>query len=359
LQLYFGDTDGNLFRANLDGTGVSLLLQGLGAVIDSVVDAHAGKLYFTGPGVFRANLDGSHLELLASFHYAGLALDPLSQSLFLTADNEGRIDRLDLRSHTLTTILQFPVEPLSNWLPDVAVDVVNRKLYWIHSSLTHPAIQMSNLDGSHLQDVVVADPEPIGGIFGRYLAIDAANRKLYWSSPTSPLEPGNFNGGIFRANLDGSNPEQVIDLGANDVMAIDFGPTTPISFAAFTATLKIALAPRIDDAFDLKSRFTLGTGSNGIDLLAEAMTLTITGGTGAFTVLIPAGSFTKDKLGRFTFEGTIADVKLEAKIIPLRGNHYEFKAEGKHTNLTGIAYPAIVTLTIGDDSGTTKVQFVD
>jgi hypothetical protein len=214
----------------LDGTGVTKILQGLIGVLDVAVDADAGHIYFTGPGVFRANLDGSNLEMLTPVHYAGLAWDPVSQSLFLTADNEGHIDRLDLRTGTITLIHQFPVEPLSSWLPDIAVDVINRKIYWIHSSLARPALQRSDLDGSNLQDVVTVDPEPIGGIIGRYLTIDPSGRYVYWSAPYSPLTPEGGPGGIFRVNLDGSNTTQVLNLGSNDAQGLDLGPGATTSF---------------------------------------------------------------------------------------------------------------------------------
>jgi hypothetical protein len=339
----------------LDGTGVTKLLQGLIGVLDVAVDADAGKLYFTGPGVFRANLDGSNLEMLTPVHYAGLAWDPVSQSLFLTADNEGHIDRLDLRTGTITLIHQFPVEPLSSWLPDVAVDVINRKIYWIHSSLDRPALQRSDLDGSNLQDVLTVDPEPIGGIIGRYLTIDPSGRSVYWSAPYSPLAPEGGPGGIFRVNLDGANPAQVLNVGSNDVQGLDLGPGATTSFNTFSATLDLKLAPRIDDTFELKSPFTLGAGTNGIDLVHDAVTLALTGGTGSYVVTIPAGAFTQDKKGTFTYTGTINGVALEASISPVASNQYTCIVTGQHADLSGFTNPVTVGLTIGNDTGTTTV----
>jgi hypothetical protein len=131
-------------------------------------------------------------------------------------------------------------------------------------------------------------------------------------------------------------------------------PVTP--FAAFTAKLELELGPRRDDAFELQSTFTLGTSSNGIDLSKDDVTLELKHGTASFITSIPAGSFKQDKKGRFEFEGTINGVSLEATITPRGNNAYKFKAEGKHADLTGIAKSVTVTLTIGNDSGSTTVR---
>jgi hypothetical protein len=119
-----------------------------------------------------------------------------------------------------------------------------------------------------------------------------------------------------------------------------------VPFAAFNAKVEIE-----GDQFEVKGSFTLGAGSNGINPPAEDVTLQI----GTFSITIPAGSFRQDKKGRFTFEGTINGVALEFVIQPLGGNSFQFEAEGRGANFTGTMNPVTVTLTIGDDSGSTTV----
>lgn len=58
---------------------------------------------------------------------------------------------------------------------------------------------------------------------------------------------------------------------------------------------------------------------------------------------------------RWTFEGVIDGVALEAKLTDLGAGSFEFKAEGDGADLAGITNPVMVTLTIGDDTGTTTV----
>jgi hypothetical protein len=122
---------------------------------------------------------------------------------------------------------------------------------------------------------------------------------------------------------------------------------TAVPFAAFNVKLEIE-----GDEFEVKGSFTLGAGSNGINPPAEDVTLQI----GTFSTTIPAGSFRQDKKGRFKFEGTINGVALEFVIRPLGGNSFEFESEGKGVNFTGTMNPVTVTLTIGDDSGSTTTN---
>jgi hypothetical protein len=59
--------------------------------------------------------------------------------------------------------------------------------------------------------------------------------------------------------------------------------------------------------------------------------------------------------GSFMFVGTINGVSISAKITPQGGNNYTFQFTSTGANLTGTANPVNVTLTIGDDTGTTSV----
>ena len=117
-------------------------------------------------------------------------------------------------------------------------------------------------------------------------------------------------------------------------------------FASSFAKLEIA-----KHRFDLKESFALGANTNGINPLAENMTLQI----GTFSVRIPPGSFKQIPDGRFAFEGVINGVSLEVQIVPLGNNIFIFKAEGTGVDLTGLTNPVTVVLTIGIDSGGTAV----
>jgi hypothetical protein len=107
--------------------------------------------------------------------------------------------------------------------------------------------------------------------------------------------------------------------------------TTNVPFAAFDPKVEITLGPLAnDDEFEVKATLTLGTSSNGIAPLTEAVTVQV----GPFSTTIPAGSFTLRK-GRFTFEGVINGVTLEVVLQSLiLGKDYRITVEGKGADLT-------------------------
>jgi uncharacterized delta-60 repeat protein len=127
---------------------------------------------------------------------------------------------------------------------------------------------------------------------------------------------------------------------------------TSVPFSAFHAKLKLALrAGANDDAFEMEARFTLGAHSNGINPLTEDVNLKI----GTFSTTLPAGSFIEVTKRRFEFQSVINGVAFEAEIQSLSHNRFLIKMERRRADLTGTVNPVPVTLTIGNDTGSTSV----
>ena len=135
--------------------------------------------------------------------------------------------------------------------------------------------------------------------------------------------------------------------------AATFGAGAHVPLAALEADVDLDIE---DGEFELLITFTLGKGNNGFDPSAEAVSLQLSGGTAAFSVSLPAGSFKKDRNGRFAFRGAIDRVRTLASIRPLRDDAFEFAIEGDGVNLKGIVNPVTVILTIGDDGGSRSVK---
>jgi hypothetical protein len=240
-------------------------------------------------------------------------------------------------------IAQFVVQirPSTNGVPDPSIILAS-----------YPLSRNDNVFVATYQSVSIDLPLGAGTYFALFAPLQEDMAGYVVGSATDPFL---YQAGLVPwGALNLSTGASIFEGLCNDAVRILGTPVVP--FAAFTAELDLELGPRRDDAFELQSTFTLGTSSNGIDLSKDDVTLELKHGTGSFTTTIPAGSFQQDKKGSFEFEGTINGVELEATMT-LRGNHaYKFKAEGKHADLTGIAKLVTVTLTIGNDSGSTTVR---
>lgn len=171
------------------------------------------------------------------------------------------------------------------------------------------------------------------------------------SMPTARSHPaaGVVNGVLYAV---GGGDDAGASLATNEAF------TPLVSFAAFAPQVGITLGPLLtnDDEFKIKATFTLGLSSDGIVPLTEAVTIHV----GSVSATIPVGSFTfhpakKKQPAQYMFAGIIDGVTLNAKIIPLGGNLFEFKASGIGVNLTGTENPVKVELILGDDQGSAEV----
>jgi hypothetical protein len=125
-------------------------------------------------------------------------------------------------------------------------------------------------------------------------------------------------------------------------------PSVTYTFSAFCAAVD---ADDEKNGFDLHAKFRLAHNSDGIDLASDALMLTVD----TVSISIPAGSFHKTKSGAWRYEGKLDSMHIAAELTPVRNtsNAYMLMIEVKGASLTSADKPYTVTLTIGDDSGTT------
>ena len=224
--------ESKIHRANLDGSGLETLLvtcciPGQGGPTDIQLDPGRGKMYWLEPSaafdpierIYRANLDGTGLEILVDGLSRGLGLvvDPVERRIYWavwdTDANDATISSASLDGTHIREIAVFDA-----YLFDLALDGQNRKLYWIlRDPNDNPGvpdffrIQRGNLDGSNIEELV-------SGQRAANLAIDSLNEKMYWS-----VYP---QGNIMQANLDGSGVEEVHVTDPFRIwdIALDLGP---------------------------------------------------------------------------------------------------------------------------------------
>ena len=209
--LYWIDTtSGTLHR--LAGTEVENLAPSVRNAIGLAIDVAEGKLYWiertsdkTGR-IRQANLDGSNVELVKELTSVphGIALDAAGGKIYLT-NSWGKVQRLNVDGLNFQTNLITGLENLK----DIAVDVVNHKVYWTEQTDENAGrVRRADLAGSNVELVKELNNVPHG------IAVNPSNGKLYLT---------NSRGKVQRFNLDGSNFERnfIVDLNSPQGIAVD------------------------------------------------------------------------------------------------------------------------------------------
>ena len=227
-------------RSNLDGTQVENLLTGVEEPEDIALDLDADRMYWMEQGtnsIRRAGLDGENVETLVEVEDPqSIALDVTNGKMYWTSQEASRfsdrgiIRRAGLDGENVETLLTGLYDPES-----IALDLVAGKMYWTDFALVagtrvglDGGILRANLDGSKLEILVPHLARPVD------LALDVTGDKMYWTD-----EKG---GSIQRANLDGENAEEIIsDLVRPVGIALDVLPP-----AATTDAVDITQIPNPD-----------------------------------------------------------------------------------------------------------------
>jgi sugar lactone lactonase YvrE len=150
-KLYWTDSaPPDIYRSNLDGTGVETVISGAGAA-GLAIDVASGKLYWSESAngkIRRANLDGTGSEDVLSdlSEPESIAVDPTGGKIYWTDGSAFTISRADLDGSNIEEVVAVEA---GYGLGDLVIDPVNLGLYWIIFTFEGESkLQRSSLDGS-------------------------------------------------------------------------------------------------------------------------------------------------------------------------------------------------------------------
>lgn len=205
-KIYWTDRDADrIQRANVDGSNVEDLIASKVAAPQAIaLDVAAGKMYWADSGtrkLQRAGLDGANIEDLLTHGLvtpSGIALDLDSRKIYWTDTVNETIQRANMEIPVgetaenrtdVETLLVGSV--LMQVREGIAIDPIGGKVYWASSFGSNNALNRANLDGSDIEELVTAGFSTVHGI-----ALDVAAGKIYWTA-------GSFaSAKLLRANMD-------------------------------------------------------------------------------------------------------------------------------------------------------------
>jgi uncharacterized repeat protein (TIGR03803 family) len=384
--------EGTVFK--IDSSGTETVLQnfsggdgafpGAGLVMDSSGDLY-GTALFGG-----SNRDGTVFELgpantetvllnfrktYGIFPSAGLIRDSQGNLYGTTssagANGDGTVFKID-SSGAATVFHNFTGTDGASPLAGLIMDSTGNLYGTTANGGTYNAGTVFKLDPSGNATVLHGfNPSTDGGYPEAGLIMDSSG-SLYG---TTAYRGSSANGGtvfkvdpsgnltvlhIFGGN-DGLNPVAglIMDSSGNLYGTTAYGGSNgdgtvfkiamTVPFASFSVDLN---AKGSSQTIEMKALFTPGAGASAIDPVTQGMTLTV----GSYTVTIPAGSFSATNGRMWMYQGTINGVTLEAHIMQSGTKSYQLQLVATNVDLTSLTNPVTVTLTIGNNIGTTQVN---
>ena len=188
-----GESSGTINSADLDGSDVTELKVIQSVPVGIAVDAENSKLYWTNSRgrIQRANLDSSgRVENVLQNLESPMDIALAGGNVYWTQGNG------TLRFANLSSRVQIRDISTGADVPR-SLAIANGKVYWTEmTGESSGTINNANLNGSDVTELKAIRSVPIG------IAVDKARSKLLWT---------NSRGRVQRANLDGSNVENIVD----------------------------------------------------------------------------------------------------------------------------------------------------
>ncbi len=228
-KMYWTDTHSNTIqRANLDGSSVETVVNGVTASLDMAIDQINGKIYWVDIGQFvsgfgdevirRANLDGTGVETILTTADGlrapwAIEVDPNGGKVYWADGNTQKIYRADLNGQNIELIVDIPkfrspdfgsgtaVQQITEFgnVGGLALDIANNQLYW--TDYFGGDIHRTSMDGA--VDITQIERLVSGLTTPRGIVLDDVDGRMYWVT-------GRFGSEVMRAYTDGSGVEVLV-----------------------------------------------------------------------------------------------------------------------------------------------------
>lgn len=201
-KLYWAEAfgSGRIQRSNLDGSNVEVVIPIDGPGIQSLsLDLAQAKIYWSADGIHSANLDGSNVETVVNPTNAD---SPRGLAGFFGGNRIFWISDSGIKSANLNGDDVQLIVPSSSYLFALDVDAHGQRVYW--TDIDTDQIISARFDGSDVQTLITTT----GYVTG--VTIGDEGQSVYWSQPNGPSQ----DRGIWRCDINGTNPEQISNLGA-------------------------------------------------------------------------------------------------------------------------------------------------
>jgi hypothetical protein len=173
-------------------------------IVPTNVIAGTLKLYWSDGDIHRANLDGTDAEDIVQSpagDFPNIAFDPVEKKMYWPSASAGAIERANYDGTDVETVVSG-----ISMLRNVAIDASNRKVYWIDVGQPN-SIWRSNVDGTSRELLFsTTSSTPLD------VAVDPERGYYYWSG---------FRGDIHRKSIDGSESFSTNFGGPSGTLAID------------------------------------------------------------------------------------------------------------------------------------------
>ena len=222
-RLYWTNSDWQIQSANLNGEGISTVIQLEADIIEEtkIVCSSGGFFFFFIPYGGGCRTKIIHTNLTSP---TDIAVNPADGRLYWT-EFSGRIRRVNLDGTGLGTLVPDIGSPYG-------IIVASDKVYWAEEvDEGHGKIQRANLNGTKIETLATVQGLPTG------ISVDTAGGKVYWA---------NLLGGIQRTDLNGGEVEVVVSgitAPGDFVLIPDPQQTTPTTMPTTTTDATVSLSP--------------------------------------------------------------------------------------------------------------------